>query len=132
MSDAQRTAIVTGAAGGIGRALVQGLLGAGIRVAAVDRTAAGLAELEASARTAGRAGHDRRALFIAHPSLLPPPNKENCHCQRGEAISVELTTFPWVSVRSGGLPRFEIHAGRCAAIGPRPKSLAFNPDCRPP
>ena len=29
MSDKQRTAIVTGAAGGIGRALVDGLLGAG-------------------------------------------------------------------------------------------------------
>src|SRR5947209_19664050 len=36
MSDTQRAAIVTGAAGGIGRALVKGLLGAGIRVAAVD------------------------------------------------------------------------------------------------
>jgi len=36
MSDKERAAIVTGAAGGIGRALVKGLLGAGIRVAAVD------------------------------------------------------------------------------------------------
>jgi NAD(P)-dependent dehydrogenase (short-subunit alcohol dehydrogenase family) len=54
MSDRQRTAIVTGAAGGIGRALVQGLLGAGIRVAATDRTAAGLAELAASARAQGK------------------------------------------------------------------------------
>src|SRR5712692_1406583 len=53
MSEAQRTAIVTGAAGGIGRALVKGLLGAGIRVAAVDRTAEGLAAL---AREAGGAG----------------------------------------------------------------------------
>ena len=50
MSEAQRTAIVTGAAGGIGRALVLGLLGAGIRVAAVDRTADGLAQLAALAR----------------------------------------------------------------------------------
>jgi NAD(P)-dependent dehydrogenase (short-subunit alcohol dehydrogenase family) len=54
MSDRQRTAIVTGAAGGIGRALVQGLLGVGIRVAATDRTAAGLAELAASARAQGK------------------------------------------------------------------------------
>jgi len=53
MSDTQRAAIVTGAAGGIGRALVKGLLGAGIRVAAVDRTAEGLAAL---AREAGGAG----------------------------------------------------------------------------
>jgi NAD(P)-dependent dehydrogenase (short-subunit alcohol dehydrogenase family) len=45
MSATQHVAIVTGAAGGIGRALVMGLLGKGIRVAAVDRTFQGLAEL---------------------------------------------------------------------------------------
>src|SRR6185369_10630018 len=50
MSDKQRSAIVTGAAGGIGRAMVGGLLGAGLRVAAVDRTAAGLAALAEAAR----------------------------------------------------------------------------------
>ncbi len=50
MSETQRVAIVTGAAGGIGRALVGGLLGAGIRVAAVDRTADGLAALAEGAR----------------------------------------------------------------------------------
>jgi len=50
MSDRQRVAIVTGAAGGIGRALVGGLLGAGLRVAAVDRAADGLAALADSAR----------------------------------------------------------------------------------
>jgi NAD(P)-dependent dehydrogenase (short-subunit alcohol dehydrogenase family) len=45
MSEQQRVAIVTGAAGGIGRELVLGLLGKGLAVAAVDRTAQGLAEL---------------------------------------------------------------------------------------
>jgi NAD(P)-dependent dehydrogenase (short-subunit alcohol dehydrogenase family) len=45
MAETQRTAIVTGAAGGIGRAFVKGLLGVGCRVAAVDRTAEGLAAL---------------------------------------------------------------------------------------
>jgi NAD(P)-dependent dehydrogenase (short-subunit alcohol dehydrogenase family) len=45
MSEQQRVAIVTGAAGGIGRELVLGLLGKEINVAAVDRTARGLAEL---------------------------------------------------------------------------------------
>jgi NAD(P)-dependent dehydrogenase (short-subunit alcohol dehydrogenase family) len=54
MSDTQRTAIVTGAAGGIGRALVKGLLGAGIRVAAVDRTRDGLDAVAAAAREQGR------------------------------------------------------------------------------
>jgi glucose 1-dehydrogenase len=50
MSAEQRIAIVTGAAGGIGRALVGGLLGAGVKVAAADRTAEGLAELAQAAQ----------------------------------------------------------------------------------
>jgi len=54
MSETQRAAIVTGAAGGIGRALVKGLLGAGIRVAAVDRTRDGLDAVSAAARQQGR------------------------------------------------------------------------------
>jgi NAD(P)-dependent dehydrogenase (short-subunit alcohol dehydrogenase family) len=54
MSDSGRVAIVTGAAGGIGQALVKGLLGAGIRVAAVDRIRGGLAAVAASARQDGR------------------------------------------------------------------------------
>ncbi len=49
MPASERTAIVTGAAGGIGRALVGGLLDAGIRVAAVDVSEAGLAALAAEA-----------------------------------------------------------------------------------
>jgi len=49
MSNIERVAIVTGAAGGIGRALVKGLLVAGIRVAAVDLTAGGLAALASEA-----------------------------------------------------------------------------------
>jgi NAD(P)-dependent dehydrogenase (short-subunit alcohol dehydrogenase family) len=50
MSEQQRAAIVTGAAGGIGRELVLGLLGNGLKVAAVDRTAQGLAELAQAAQ----------------------------------------------------------------------------------
>lgn len=55
MSEQQRVALVTGAAGGIGRALVGGLLGQGLAVAAVDRTADGLAALaeEAARRQQG-------------------------------------------------------------------------------
>lgn len=50
MNEIRKTAVVTGAAGGIGRAMTRGLLASGIRVAAVDRDAASLA---ASAREAG-------------------------------------------------------------------------------
>src|SRR5579884_2951867 len=45
MSEQQRAALVTGAAGGIGREMVLGLVGNGLRVAAVDRDARGLAAL---------------------------------------------------------------------------------------
>src|ERR1700747_191762 len=50
MAETQRVAIVTGAAGGIGRAMVQGRLSAGIRVAGVDRDREPLGALTASAR----------------------------------------------------------------------------------
>jgi NAD(P)-dependent dehydrogenase (short-subunit alcohol dehydrogenase family) len=54
MSDTQRVAIVTGAAGGIGRAMTQGLLATGTRVAGVDRDREPLEALAASAREQGK------------------------------------------------------------------------------
>ena len=55
MTETQRVAIVTGAAGGIGRAMVRGLLAAGIRVAGVDRDREPLEILATSARQQGNA-----------------------------------------------------------------------------
>jgi NAD(P)-dependent dehydrogenase (short-subunit alcohol dehydrogenase family) len=55
MPETERVAIVTGAAGGIGRAMVRGLLTAGIRVAAVDRDREPLEALSESAREQGNA-----------------------------------------------------------------------------
>jgi NAD(P)-dependent dehydrogenase (short-subunit alcohol dehydrogenase family) len=55
MADIQKVAIVTGAAGGIGRAMVRGLLSAGTRVAGVDRDREPLEALAASAREQGKA-----------------------------------------------------------------------------
>ena len=55
MAETQRVAIITGAAGGIGSAMVRGLLSAGIRVAGVDRDREPLEALAASAREQGKA-----------------------------------------------------------------------------
>jgi NAD(P)-dependent dehydrogenase (short-subunit alcohol dehydrogenase family) len=55
MSETQRVAIVTGAAGGIGRAMTRALLAAGIRVAGVDRDREPLEALAASAGEQGKA-----------------------------------------------------------------------------
>ena len=55
MAETQRVAIVTGAAGGIGKAMTRALLAAGIRVAGVDRDREPLEALAASARQQGKA-----------------------------------------------------------------------------
>jgi len=54
MTENQRVAIVTGAAGGIGRAMTRALLAAGIRVAGVDRDREPLEALAGSAREQGK------------------------------------------------------------------------------
>jgi NAD(P)-dependent dehydrogenase (short-subunit alcohol dehydrogenase family) len=54
MTENQRVALVTGAAGGIGRAMVRGLLAAGIRVVGVDRDREPLEALAGSAREQGK------------------------------------------------------------------------------
>jgi NAD(P)-dependent dehydrogenase (short-subunit alcohol dehydrogenase family) len=54
MTEVQRVAIVTGAAGGIGKAMTRALLAAGIRVAGVDRDREPLEALAASAREQGK------------------------------------------------------------------------------
>jgi NAD(P)-dependent dehydrogenase (short-subunit alcohol dehydrogenase family) len=50
VTETQRVAIVTGAAGGIGKAMVRGLLAAGVQVVGVDRDREPLGMLAASAR----------------------------------------------------------------------------------
>ena len=54
MAETQKVAILTGAAGGIGRAMTWALLAAGIRVAGVDRDQGPLEALAASAREQGK------------------------------------------------------------------------------
>jgi NAD(P)-dependent dehydrogenase (short-subunit alcohol dehydrogenase family) len=67
MAGDKKTAIVTGAASGIGRAMTLGLLGAGIDVAAVDRDEAGLAALAATVQ-------DRSGVMQAIPADLARPD----------------------------------------------------------
>ena len=55
MGETRRVAIVTGAAGGIGRAMTRGLLAAGIRVAGVDRDRGPLEAFAASVREQDKA-----------------------------------------------------------------------------
>jgi NAD(P)-dependent dehydrogenase (short-subunit alcohol dehydrogenase family) len=55
MSGTPKVAIVTGAAGGIGKAMTRGLLAAGVRVAGVDRDRDALETLAAGARELGKA-----------------------------------------------------------------------------
>ena len=55
MAEIERVAVITGAAGGIGRAMVRGLLAAGLKVAGVDRDRGPLEALAASAREQGKA-----------------------------------------------------------------------------
>src|SRR3984893_7060199 len=57
MTEQQRMAIVTGAAGGIGRELVLGLLGKGLKITAVDRTSQGLADLVRAAQERQQGGN---------------------------------------------------------------------------
>ena len=54
MTENQRVAIVTGAAGGIGKEMTRALLAAGIRVAGVDRDREPLEALAGSAREQGK------------------------------------------------------------------------------
>ena len=54
MTKTERVAIVTGAAGGIGRAMTRGLLAAGIQVAGVDHDREPLEALAAMAREQGK------------------------------------------------------------------------------
>ena len=105
-----RLAVVTGAAGGIGRALVQGLLGAGIRVAAVDRAADGLAALAASARAAG---NEAALLTIAADLSLAPAVADIWNQTRRRFGRIDIL------VNNAGIGQATLRAttgsGRCAS-----------------
>jgi NAD(P)-dependent dehydrogenase (short-subunit alcohol dehydrogenase family) len=78
MSEQQRVALVTGAAGGIGRELVLGVLGKGLKVAAVDRIAQGLADLAQAAQEQQNGANlmtSRRTLHATRRSMRSSPKR---------------------------------------------------------
>jgi len=87
MSETQRAAIVTGAAGGIGRAMVLALLAAGIRVTGVDRDREQLEALAASAREAGK-GDDLLAIQTDLTSHAAPAEITNAARARFGRIDI--------------------------------------------
>lgn len=87
MMGQQRTAILTGAAGGIGRELVLGLLGQGIAVAAVDRTAEGLAAL---ARTAEERQRGASLMTIAADLTRDAAIQEAVSQARGRFGAIDI------------------------------------------
>src|SRR6516225_1650288 len=98
MSGQQRTALVTGAAGGIGRELVMGLLGTGLRVAAVDRTAQGLAEL---AQMAQERQHGANLLTIEVDLARDEAIDEIVAKARGRFGVVDIMTSLGTMIREG-------------------------------
>ena len=72
MTSQRNTAIVTGAASGIGRAMTLGLLGAGIDVAAVDREARWLDELKGAVAASQVTGNVTGQLQILPSDLSDP------------------------------------------------------------
>jgi NAD(P)-dependent dehydrogenase (short-subunit alcohol dehydrogenase family) len=90
MSEIQRVAIVTGAAGGIGRAMTSGLLAAGIRVAGVDRDREPLEALAVSAREQGKVAE----LLTSAPGSWRDPAGESPAQVRCSARLV-VSVAPW-------------------------------------
>ena len=93
MSDTQRVAIVTGAAGGIGRAMTRGLLAADIRVAGVDRDREPLEALAANAREQGKGGRTAHHPDGSDPAT-PRPMRSPRPREPGSAASTSSSTTP--------------------------------------
>jgi NAD(P)-dependent dehydrogenase (short-subunit alcohol dehydrogenase family) len=106
MAETRRVAIVTGAAGGIGRAMTRGLLAAGIRVAGVDRDREPLETLASSAREQDKADD----LLTIQTDLTSDAATEE---------AIELTPGDLPRVVSGRLsrPRGRLTAGQKSADG---------------
>ena len=85
MAGDKQTAIVTGAASGIGRAMTVGLLGAGVDVAAVDRNETGLAALAATV-------HDKAGAIQTIPADLSQPESFDA------IVSAALSRFGKIDV----------------------------------
>src|SRR5262245_19059163 len=101
MSETQRVAIVTGAAGGIGSAMTRRLMAAGIRVAGVDRDRELLTTLEARAREQGNTAE-----------LLTIQTDLTADSAADEIIGATRARFGRIDilVNNAGISRFSIRA----------------------
>ncbi len=99
MAEGRKTAIVTGAASGIGRAMAVGLAASGVDVLAVDRNAKAL-EAVAAAST-GLAGR-----FIAHAADLAQPESFETIANAALAISGRID----ILVNNAGIGQASIRA----------------------
>jgi NAD(P)-dependent dehydrogenase (short-subunit alcohol dehydrogenase family) len=101
MASANQTAIVTGAASGIGRAMALGLLGAALDVVAVDRTAPALQTLASEAQ--GKPG----TIHTVHADLSDPASFD-----RIVATSLEKSGRIDILVNNAGIGQASVRPDR--------------------
>lgn len=101
-----RTALITGASRGLGRALVEALAARGVAVAAVARDAAGLADVVGSIRAAGGRGY---------PIVADLGQKDAIHRVSGQAAAL--------------LGEIDLLVHNASELGPTPLELLLDTEC---
>jgi NAD(P)-dependent dehydrogenase (short-subunit alcohol dehydrogenase family) len=116
---AGRSVVVTGAAGGLGQALVAAFLQAGAQVLALDRNAAALEALPRPAPTRG-AGSDAPALVTAVCDITQPRD-----CDEAIAQAVALWGGVDVLINNAGISHRSLFAGTDPAVIRRVMEVNF-------
>jgi NAD(P)-dependent dehydrogenase (short-subunit alcohol dehydrogenase family) len=136
MTETQKVAIVTGAAGGIGKAMTLGLLAAGVRVASVDRDREPLEALAASVREQSK-GAELLTIQTDWPTT-PRSTRSPTPPAPGSAASTSSSTPPGSAQVPSALTvgsTLQIlghHAGSVASLrrGPHDRTVGAGERCR--